>query len=52
MKEELDQLEANKTWELIHKEDIGPGHKPLGGEWVYKVKKDVNGVIARFKASG
>ena len=50
MKEELDQLEANQTWELIHKRDIKPGHKSLGGKWVYKIKRDVNGDIARFKA--
>ncbi len=50
MKEELDQLETNQTWELLHKRDIEPGHKPLGGKWVYKVKRDVNGDIARFKA--
>lgn len=50
MKEELDRLEANQTWDLIHKRDIEPGHKPLGGKWVYKVKRDVNGDIARFKA--
>ena len=50
MKEELEQLEANKTWTLIHKSQIQPGLKPLGGKWVYKVKRDVHGDIARFKA--
>lgn len=50
MKEELDQLETNQTWEFLHKKDIKSGHKPLGGKWVYKVKRDVNGDIAQFKA--
>lgn len=49
MKEELDQLETNQTWELIHKRDIEPGYKPLGEKWVSKVKRDVNGDIASFK---
>lgn len=50
MKEELDQLEAHTTWTLIHKSQIQPGLKPLGGKWVYKVKRNVNGDIAKFKA--
>ena len=50
MEEELDQLRKNETWELVHKNDIEPGHRPLGGKWVYKIKRDVDGNIARFKA--
>lgn len=46
MREELNQLEANQKWEFIHKKDIEPGRKPLGGKWVYKVKRDMNGDIA------
>ncbi len=38
MEEELDQLEKNNTWELVHKADIQPGHRALGGKWVYKIK--------------
>lgn len=50
MEEELNQLEKNNTWELVHKSDVQPGHRPLGGKWVYKIKRDVDGNIARFKA--
>lgn len=50
MREELYQLEKNNTWELVHRYQIEKGHQPLGGKWVYKVKRDVNGKIARFKA--
>lgn len=50
MREELDQLEENNTWELVHRDQIERGHQPLGGKWVYTVKRDVDGKIARFKA--
>ena len=50
MEEELDQLIKNETWILVPKNEIQPGHRALGGKWVYKVKRDVNGDIARFKA--
>ena len=50
MKEELDQLQKNDTWILVPRSEIEPGHQPLGGKWVYKVKRDVDGNVARFKA--
>lgn len=34
----------------MHKDEIERGHCPLGGKWVYKVKRDVDGNIATFKA--
>lgn len=49
MEEELDQLNKNETWILTPKSEIQPGHRPLGGKWVYKFKRDVDGNIARFK---
>ncbi len=50
MKEELDQLIKNEIWILVPKNGIQLSHRALGGKWVYKVKRDVNGDIARFKA--
>lgn len=26
------------------------GHRTLGGKWIYKVKCDIDGIVARFKA--
>ena len=45
MKEEIDSLHENKTWVLIPKNEIESGHRPLGGNWVYKVKRDVEGKV-------
>lgn len=50
MEEELDQLHKNETWTLVHRDEMEAGHKALGGKWVYKVKRNVNGRVARFKA--
>ncbi len=49
IQEEVDQLEKNKTWELVPMSEVKVGHKPLSGKWVFRVKCDVNGDIARFK---
>ncbi len=50
IQEELDQLEKKRTWELVPEQNIKPGHKPFSRKWVFKVKRDVNRDIARFKA--
>ena len=50
IQEEIDQLEKNKTWDLVPMSEVKAGHNPLGGKWVFKVKRDVNGDIAQFKS--
>ncbi|XP_074302984.1 uncharacterized protein LOC141637318 [Silene latifolia] len=47
MKEEIDALESNDTWELT---DLPPNKKALGCRWVYKIKYKSDGSIERLKA--
>ncbi len=35
---------------LVPEQEIELGHRSFSGKWVLKVKKYVNGAIARFKA--
>ncbi len=37
----------NKTWELVH---LPAGRKPVGCRWVFRLKRDDQGKIARYKA--
>ena len=50
MTKELDHLEKNATWTLVPRQDMEPGHCALGKKWIYKLKQDADGNIARFKA--
>ncbi len=50
MEEELNQLHKNETWVLIPASEMKAGHQALGGKWVYKIKRDVDGNVTRFKA--
>lgn len=47
MKEELLSIEANNTWKPV---DLPSGRKTVGSKWVYKIKLDDKGNIARYKA--
>lgn len=47
MKEELNALIQNKTWELC---DPPQGRKVLKSRWVFKIKKGLEESSPRFKA--
>ncbi|KAK9127709.1 hypothetical protein Syun_016506 [Stephania yunnanensis] len=47
MEEEMESLYKNNTWELVQ---LPKGRKAIGCRWVYKIKKDLEGNIERFKA--
>ena len=47
MKEEMDSLFENKTWELVK---LPKGRKTLQNKWVYKSKHQGEGKKERYKA--
>ncbi|CAA7393942.1 unnamed protein product [Spirodela intermedia] len=47
MEEEMASIEENRTWSLV---DLPHGRRAIGLKWVYKVKRDENGVVAKYKA--
>ncbi|XP_059454959.1 uncharacterized protein LOC132185165 [Corylus avellana] len=47
MKEELDALHKNNTWDLV---DLPLGKSAVGCKWVYKIKTCSDGTIDRYKA--
>lgn len=47
MKQEMDAVEKNNTWKLS---ELPPGHKAIGLKWIYKLKRDKNGKIVKYKA--
>lgn len=47
MKEEMDSLVENKTWELSNKPN---DKKAVKCKWIFKTKRNTNGDIARYKA--
>jgi len=47
MREELDALHAQGTWDLV---PLPPAKNLVGCKWVYRIKKNVDGSIARHKA--
>jgi len=50
MKEELDALDKNKTWDLVDEDTIlKSGKRVIGCKWVYKLKRNADG-SRRFKA--
>jgi hypothetical protein len=47
MKEEMDGLERNKTWDLV---ELPKDKKVVDCKWVYKLKKGVDDKVERYKA--
>ncbi|OIT33849.1 putative mitochondrial protein, partial [Nicotiana attenuata] len=47
MLEEIHALEDNHTWDLV---DLPKGKKPVGCKWVFTVKVNPDGSVARLKA--
>ena len=47
MKEELDALSKNHTWDLV---TLPLGKSMIGCKWIYKIKTRCDGSIERYKA--
>ena len=47
MKEELQSIERNGTWESVK---LPKGKKAICVKWVYKIKHKANGEVAKYKA--
>lgn len=47
MTEELNSIESNDSWEEVN---LPLGRKAIGSKWVFKIKLDEKGQIARYKA--
>jgi hypothetical protein len=50
MRDEINSLIQNDTWVTINQSDLPHGKQVLSGKWVYKLKRDDDGVIQRYKA--
>ena len=46
MKEELDTLSKNHTWDLV---TLPLGKSMVGCKWIYKIKTHLDGSIERYK---
>ena len=47
MQEELRALHSNQTWTLV---PLHPTMNVIGSRWVYKIKRNADGQVARYKA--
>ncbi|GJX19059.1 retrovirus-related pol polyprotein from transposon TNT 1-94 [Tanacetum coccineum] len=47
MQEEIEALHKNKTWELM---PLPGDRKPIGNKWVYKIKRDGDDQVERYRA--
>ena len=47
MQEEIEALHKNKKWELM---PLPAGRKPIGNKWVYKIKRNGDDQVERYRA--
>ena len=47
MQEEIEALHRNHTWKLV---ELPAGRKVIGNKWVYKIKRDSNDQVERYRA--
>jgi hypothetical protein len=47
MENEVNSLKKNDTWEII---DQPTRKSPITAKWIYKIKRDAQGEIAKLKA--
>lgn len=47
IQEEINALKENDTWEVV---DLPPGKQPISCKWIFKIKRDEEGEIQRYKA--
>ncbi|GJV48130.1 ribonuclease H-like domain, reverse transcriptase, RNA-dependent DNA polymerase [Tanacetum coccineum] len=47
MKTELESIVKNNTWKLV---PLPKGVVPIGLKWLFKIKRNVNGLIMKYKA--
>ena len=50
MNDEHNSLLEKYTWDLVSSDSMEPGHNDLSGRWVYKLKRDIDRKITRFKS--
>ncbi|GAB1869619.1 Gag-pol polyprotein [Camponotus japonicus] len=47
VQDEIDSLLENGTWDLV---ELPPGKRVIDNRWIFKIKRDENGDIERYKA--
>ena len=47
MEEEMNSIKSNHVWDLF---DLSLGRKTIGNKWVLNIKREVHGIIDRYKA--
>lgn len=50
MKSEFDGCVKQETWELVKRSDLPRGTNIIPVKWVFKIKTDEKGVVAKYKA--